>query len=424
VTIKDDDKQTLTPTLRFPEFRATPGWAETPLEDVVSPIVRERQKPTTLYTGLGIRSHGKGTFLKPLAEPEKTSMERLYEVDVDDLIVNITFAWEGAVAIVGPEAKGALVSHRFPTFKFNPKAAVPAFFRYTILDKQFIYRLGVISPGGAGRNRVLNKRDFLKLKVPVPRVAEQRKIAECLGSLDELIAAEGRKLEALRAHKKGLMQHLFPREAETRPRLRFPEFQGPWPSAKMSSLLREARLGGNYENSEANDGVPVIKMGNIERGAVTAVRLQYLPKGVQYDSDDVLHEGDLLFNTRNTLDLVGKVAIWRNELPKALYNSNLMRFRFSGEFEESNQFANYLFNTDVVVSRLRALATGTTSVAAIYGRDLANLHLTYPTPEEQRRIAACLSSLDAVLAGQSQKLAALKTHKKALMQQLFPSVAE
>jgi hypothetical protein len=60
--------------------------------------------------------------------------------------------------------------------------------------------------------------------------AEQQKIAECLSSVDELMAAQARKVDALKTHKKGLMQQLFPREGETQPRLRFPEFQnaGEW----------------------------------------------------------------------------------------------------------------------------------------------------------------------------------------------------
>jgi type I restriction enzyme S subunit len=167
---KPESKRVLKPKLRFPEFRDAPQWTEKPLEEILSPIVRERKKPVEAYTGLGMRSHGKGTFLKNLENPEKNSMEYLYEVQCDDLIVNITFAWEGAIAIAKPTDTGALVSHRFPTFVFKRDSAIPDFFRYIILDKQFVYKLGVISPGGAGRNRVLNKNDFLKLRVILPEV--------------------------------------------------------------------------------------------------------------------------------------------------------------------------------------------------------------------------------------------------------------
>ncbi len=198
------------PKIRFPEFRNAQGWSLKPLGEILTPIVREREKPTVPYTGLGIRSHGRGTFRKEFENPEKISMTRLYEVNCNDLIVNITFAWEGAIAIAQPEDTGALVSYRFPTYRFVHNAVLPEFFQNPILDKQFIYKLGVISPGGAGRNRVLNKHDFLKIELALPRISEQRKIADCLGSLDDLIAAESQKLETLQQHKQGLMQQLFP----------------------------------------------------------------------------------------------------------------------------------------------------------------------------------------------------------------------
>ena len=80
------------PRLRFPEYRAAAGWSKKPLKKLLTPIVREREKPTAPYTGLGVRSHGRGTFRKEHEHPDKISMKRLYEVACDDLIVNITFA--------------------------------------------------------------------------------------------------------------------------------------------------------------------------------------------------------------------------------------------------------------------------------------------------------------------------------------------
>ena len=199
-----------TPRLRFPEFRDAGEWEERALDSLTSPAVRRVAKPKDTYVGLGIRSHGKGTFLKPLEAPEKNSMEFLYEVHKDDLIVNITFAWEGAIAIAQPTDGGALVSHRFPTYSFRKSEALPAFFKYSILDSRLIYQLGVLSPGGAGRNRVLNKSAFQKIRMLVPELDEQRHIADCLNSLDDLINNQVKQLDTLKFHKQGLMQGLFP----------------------------------------------------------------------------------------------------------------------------------------------------------------------------------------------------------------------
>ena len=131
----------LVPKLRFPQFRGADWWKIICLDEVLSPVVRERPKPTQAYSGLGVRSHGRGTFLKPCEDPEKNSMDKLYEVKPNDLIVNITFAWEGAVAIAQACDFGALVSHRFPTYTFEKRRATPDFFRYVILDKRFVYNL-------------------------------------------------------------------------------------------------------------------------------------------------------------------------------------------------------------------------------------------------------------------------------------------
>lgn len=198
------------PKLRFPEFENDGEWQSRELSEIVTPVVREVSKPEANYLALGIRSHGKGTFHKPDQAPQKNSMDKLYLVNKGDLIVNITFAWEGAIAIAKQEDHGTYVSHRFPTYAFNEKISSSSFFQYVIINKSFIYKLGLISPGGAGRNRVMNKSDFLKITVLLPCTDEQERVGKCLSSLDDAISTQTQKLEALKAHKKGLMQQLFP----------------------------------------------------------------------------------------------------------------------------------------------------------------------------------------------------------------------
>jgi type I restriction enzyme S subunit len=102
-----------------------------------------------------------------------------------------------------------------------------------------------------------------------------------------------------------------------------------------------------------------------------------------------------------------------------------MRFKFKDEFVGSNFFMNYLLNNNVSLKKIRSIATGTTSVAAIYTKDLLLLKLTLPSNTlEQQKIAACLSSLDDLITAQTKKIETLKQHKKGLMQQLFPSIKE
>ncbi|MDM1461335.1 restriction endonuclease subunit S [Myroides odoratimimus] len=176
---------------------------------------REIEKPKEDYLALGIRSHGKGLFHKPNSDPNAIAMDKLYEVKENDFIVNITFAWEHAVAIVNKEDVGGLVSHRFPTYIINTDIVSVEYFKYVILQPFFRKMLENISPGGAGRNRVLSKKDLLKLKVSIPTLVEQNKIAEILNTANQEAKQYQQKLETLKLQKKGLMQQLLTGKVRT-----------------------------------------------------------------------------------------------------------------------------------------------------------------------------------------------------------------
>lgn len=192
-----------------------------------------------------------------------------------------------------------------------------------------------------------------------------------------------------------------------------------WEVRKFKDIIIEGKLGGNYENAEANEGIPVMKMGNIDRGVIKLDKIQYLPEDCTYNQEDVLKEGDLLFNTRNTLDLVGKVAIWKNELPLSVYNSNLMRMKFDESFVASNYFMNYAFNSNYALNQLKSIATGTTSVAAIYGRDLDTIKFILPSHKEQIAISKAISHWESGVDILNKLISQKEQRKKWLTQQLL-----
>ena len=190
-------QQIFTQQIRFKDDKgkAFADWKEKPLSDLLTLTLREIDKPEVNYMAIGVRSHMKGTFQKLDFDPETIAMEKMYVVRHNDLIVNITFAWEGAIAIVKKEDDGGLVSHRFPTYTFKKGQAIHEYFRHIISFKRFKYMLDVISPGGAGRNRVLSKKDFLALRWNMPCVEEQKKIATFLGTLDTKINLVAQQIE-------------------------------------------------------------------------------------------------------------------------------------------------------------------------------------------------------------------------------------
>lgn len=195
------------PEIRFPEF--THPWGQRKLGDLVTQIIREVPKPDKPYTRISVRSHAKGTFHQQVDNPDKVAMNKLFVVKEDDLIVNITFAWEHAIAVANKSDDGLLVSHRFPTYRADGKSDIK-FLHYLVSKGSFRRKLEFISPGGAGRNRVMNKKDFLKISESVPTsIEEQKKIGAFFANLDHLITLHQRELDHCKNLKKGLLQQMF-----------------------------------------------------------------------------------------------------------------------------------------------------------------------------------------------------------------------
>jgi len=197
----------LTGEVRFSEFDG--AWEEIRLGDFLKLNLRKVAKPNNPYYALSLRNRGQGTLVRFVKDPTSVEMEHLYEVRGGDLIVSITFAWEGSIAIARSDADGKLVSHRFPTYVFDKSKVNPDFFKHLMITDDFFFQLGLISPGGAGRNRVLSKKDFVQLTVNVPELAEQMKIGGLLSAYDEYIDGFESYLAQLTTQKRGLMQQLL-----------------------------------------------------------------------------------------------------------------------------------------------------------------------------------------------------------------------
>lgn len=184
-------------------------WDIVPIKKVVTQVHRSVDKPNEPYYRLSVRSHAKGTFHSFVEDPETVAMDELFEVKENDLVINITFAWEHAIAIVKKEDDGLLVSHRFPTYEFNNNVCVK-FYENIIKFPRIKKMLGDMSPGGAGRNRVLNQTDFYnKLYVPYTSRKEQEKIAEILSCCDKVIELKEKIIEEKIKEKKHIRFNLL-----------------------------------------------------------------------------------------------------------------------------------------------------------------------------------------------------------------------
>lgn len=193
------------PEIRLDGFEE--DWKSKQLKELVSEVSRKIDKPSEPYYRMSIRSHAKGTFKQLVEDPESVAMDVLFEVKLNDLVVNITFAWEHAIAVAREEDDGLLVSHRFPTFVIDN--ADVDFINTYIKREIFRQKMDLLSPGGAGRNRVLNKKEFVKISILIPSLPEQQAIGAYFSNLDQLITSYQEKITQLETLKKKLLQDMF-----------------------------------------------------------------------------------------------------------------------------------------------------------------------------------------------------------------------
>jgi type I restriction enzyme S subunit len=292
-----------------------------------------------------------------------------------------------------------------------------AYFRHYLKTDRFIQIL-TKNLEGLRDGKMISYKQFSELRLPVPAAPEQQKIADCLSSLDELIAAQARKVDTLKIHKKGLMQQLFPREGETQPRLRFPEFQNSseWEEVALGEIA-EIKLGKMLDKQKHTTGhlLPYLNNLSVRWNEVSTSDLPQM----YFDDRELerfgLKAGDVVVCEGGE---PGRAAVWDGRLPDLKFQKAIHRVRFNVPFEPK-----------LLVLHLENLA-GTTQFEMLFtgggikhltGETFSRLKIPLIPYAEQQRIADSLTSLDAIITAAIQELETLKTHKKGLMQQLFPA---
>lgn len=424
---KDQVTTGLVPKLRFPEFRSAPAWRLEPLSQLAARTKQKNrdEQVTRVLTNsaeFGVMDQ-RDFFDKDIATQGK--LESYFVVEMGSYVYNPRIS---AAAPVGPISKNKIgtgvMSPLYTVFSFKNDSN--DFYEHYFKTTGWHTYMRQASSTGARHDRMaISGEDFMAMPMPVSTPEEQQKIADCLGSLDELIAAQGRKVVALKTHKKGLMQQLFPREGETQPRLRFPEFQsgGEWVATPFSELC-DIKHGYAFESAFfSNEGEHVLLTpGNFyeQGGYRDRGELQKYFNG-EIPADYVLAKGDLLVAmTEQAAGLLGS-PILVPESHKFLHNQRLGLVAKKRGVIWANEFWFYVFNTERVRTAIHATASGGkvrhTSPTKI-GEVIVSVPPTLP---EQQRIADCLSSIDTLISAATQTLDTLNTHKQGLMQQLFPS---
>jgi type I restriction enzyme S subunit len=414
---------TSTPKLRFPEFRKDGAWGPKPLgilcDSITEKVGQAILTPVSITAGRGYVSQAE-KFGRDISGAQYKNYIRLRRGDFAYNKGNSNLYPQGCVYRL-KEFDEAAASNAFICFKLRDGNSA-GFFEGLFEKNAHGQQLTKFLTSGARSDGLLNIKaaEFFSVQIPVPpRPAEQQKIADCLTSLDEVIAAQARKLAALSAHKRGLMQQLFPREAETLPRLRFPEFRDApeWAQTCLEQLV-DVQSGGTPSKSNPefwNGPIPWVSAKDMKRLFLEDSE-DHISKAAVDDGAKIVPAGTLLILTRGmTLLKDVPICVLRREMT---FNQDVKALRPKADVDGLFLAFLLLGNKERLLKMVDIAGHGT---GKLNTDELRAFELVTPPPAEQRRIATCLSALDARLAAESEKLAALKIHKKGLMQQLFPS---
>ena len=421
----------LLPRLRFAEFRGE--WITVELGRF-SQLVTERVGvtacvPYTIAAGIGLISQEEklGRIIAG------SSLKNYIVLQRNDFAYNksATKAYpEGFIALYAGDERAAVPNSIFTCFRVNQSQVNPSFlselFQNNLHGKWLKTRVAV-GARAHGSLQVSND-DLMAIPVPLPSdsssLAEQQKIAACLSSLDTLITAEAQKLDTLKTHKKGLMQQLFPRAGETTPRLRFAEFRGEWKMKAIGEIL-DLLSGFPFKGKEIKEdatGVPLMRGINITEGYIRhdkEIDRFFTGSFVELEKYR-LRENDLVIGMDGSK--VGKNSALVSEADAgALLIQRVARLR--ADCETNIRFVFLHINSNIFHSYVDRINTSG-GIPHISLKQISDFKIFFPGIKEQQKIAACLSSLDELITAQAQKVAALQSHKKGLMQQLFPAQSE
>lgn len=418
MTITMSSEKILVPKLRFPEFLKDDVWKEI-----------ELGKLCEYWNGAshenGVNDYGE-YFLISLNSLDingnlKNEMKRLSFTDnslqKNDLVMVLSDVAHGnflGLTDIIPCEKYVL-NQRMAGLRIKDHKQINSFFLRSYINKNQQY----FKSKGQGSSQLnLSKSSVTEFIVKFPKnLKEQQKIASCLSSLDNLIAAHTEKLYALQDHKKGLMQNLFPQEGETVPKFRFPEFknEGDWVKSKLGSLGKF--LGGGTPDKSVMEfwegSIPWISSSDINDNDIHRISISRFinDEALKQSATKLIPMGSILFVSRVG---VGKLAINQKELCTSQDFTNFLPDKVL------NYYIGYYFSANKHL--LQNLNQGT-SIKGFSKGDLENFVLLYPkNRNEQEKIASCLSAVDELIVAQTTKIDELKLHKKGLMQGLFPNM--
>ncbi len=415
-------KSALVPKLRFPEFRNAPEWEEKYISDIGDVITGNTPSTSqSQYYG------GKWHFVSPADISDNRYIEITKTTLSDKGFAETRHVKENSTLFVCIGSTIGKVAQNKVECATNqqinsivPNADYSHGFVYSLME---LHSKHIANIAGNHAVPIINKSAFGDIRIRLPRLPEQQRIADLFSSLDELIAAQALKVETLEAHKKGLMQLLFPAEGETTPKLRFPEFRNAqvWGERELGTMATKVGSGITPTGGDTNyktEGRPFVRSQNVGWGKLLLSDVAFIDEQTHrsFNSTEI-KISDVLLNITGAS--IGRSAVADSRIAGGNVNQHVCIIRVKqGELNPT------LLNQFLISKRGQKQIDSFQAGGNRQGLNFVQIRSFKiplpPTEDEQRKIADCLSLVDELIAVQAQRVEALKAHKRGLMRQLFP----
>ena len=292
-------------------------------------IMRRNSRPYTLGPEedanlIGMRLYGGGPFHRELKPAMQIAKKSHFVINAGDVIYNKLFAWKGTFGIVPKEFDGMFVSDKFPTYELDRSCVDEIFLRLYFRCPPLWEEARMMSTGSAALSKLtLNPPKFLLLTMPLPPLAEQRRIVarieELAAQMDGARALRQEAAEETEALPLAELNAVFQQQAEN------------FGLMRLEELLDEAGYGSSEkcESERMEGGSPVLRIPNVALERITLKDLKYARLNERDSQRLKLSEGDILVvRTNGSLDLVGRSAVVPKLTEPFAFASYMIRLRF------------------------------------------------------------------------------------------------
>lgn len=390
----------------------TAPWPMVKLGEVADPVERlETPLPGKRYRQIGVRLWGEGAYERETIDGGATRYRSLNRVEPGDIIVNKIWARNGSVGVVTDGLGGCFGSNEFPTFMPSRKRLEPNWMHWLTKTRYFWEQCDQKSQGTSGKNRIRPEK-FLQIPIPLPALAEQRRIVARIEALANRIA-EAKRLR---------------QEAEEECRFVTGRVVANWLSELSThdvfpiEHLAEVRGGiqkGPHRIAGENP-IRYLTVAHVHRNRISISDPRYFEVAPSELERWRLYSGDVLIIEGNgSADQIGRTALFRGEIELCVHQNHVIRIRPNQEIIEP-EYLNLYLNSPIGQQEVQNRSRTTSGLRSLSVGRIKEITIRVPPLVEQRRIVAELDALQAKV----DALRGLQAETAAELDALLPAVLD